>query len=144
MHIINDIRLTLEWSSNPNVKVKISIQGLNGLGLYGHGFFAEVEREPPLFFLDIPSCQNYNVSFKAVFPNGTSSIQWFQTFEAEIKPEDLFELTNMTITVNNVKSDGNAFVKWQHDFGCVNRYAILVIEEGVENPKKGKGHISKS
>ena len=86
-------KITLNWESDPSVKVYFEVYE-------GDEFFAEREIEPPTFFLNSPSCQRYDISLKAVFPNESSSTMWKESIETVINPDDEFELTDFYLTIH--------------------------------------------
>ena len=117
-------KLTLNWNSNPDVKVVIVFES-QPLGFY-------VERESPgdTLFLNIPSGQVFNVSFKAVYPNGNSSVKWEKSINTEINPGDKFEdaLKDLTVyTESDENGKGKSFLKWQHTLNYgLERYACSI------------------
>ena len=117
-------KLTLNWNSNPDVKVVIVFES-QPLGFY-------VERESPgdTLFLNIPSGQVFNVSFKAVYPNGNSSVKWEKSINTEINPGDKFEdaLKDLIVyTESDENGKGKSFLKWQHTLNYgLERYACSI------------------
>ena len=71
-------KLTLNWKSSPDVKVVIVFES------QPLGFYVERETHGDTLFLNIPSGQVFNVSFKAVYPNGNSRDQSFTSLMADL------------------------------------------------------------
>ena len=78
---------------------------------------------------------------KVVHPNGTSSTDWsnFATTDPILSHE--FNLTDFKIEITQSDDDrkrGNIFASWTHTHGCVQRYAIEVLE----NQDQIKGQVA--
>jgi hypothetical protein len=125
--------LTFSWTAAPSIREAITISSnptnFSVEKVYPASGSASDLPEEKVWFLNVPPCSKFNVSFKAFFPNGTSNVEWSNNIETFVSNVTYFILDDLNIAIEAKENRGEAIATWKHTLECVDKYAILLKDQ---------------
>ena len=128
--------LKVSWIAAPEIFITgiIESQPIN--------FRAEKDYQPQdkvsdlVWFLNVPSCEKYNVSLKIKPPNQNSTVYWSDVVKTVPDFSNNFNLKDLNISIKAMEKRGEILAKWSHTHGCVDKYALELRD--VDGDIKGE------